>query len=251
MLTKNEIKTIQSLKIGKYRQENKLFVVEGYKMVDELLESRFTTERICITETFKAKNPSFNYRGLSPEIVSEKQMEQMSNQDTPPGILAVVKIPQQRNLEENTLILALDGINNPGNLGTIIRTAEWFGIKNIVCSEDCVEIWNPKVIQSTMGSIFRMTIIRTNLEEYLLAQKTANIPIYGALLEGEDIYKKQMIKSEGVIVIGSESHGIRSKLLRMITDPITIPRDESAATESLNASIATAIIMSEIWRKLR
>ena len=251
MLTKNEIKTIQSLKIGKYRQENKLFVVEGFKMVNELLESTFTTEKICITETFNTKNPSFDFHDIIPEIVSEKQMVQMSNQDTPPGVLAVVRIPKQKDLETDDLTLALDGINNPGNLGTIIRTAEWFGIKNIVCSEDCVEVWNPKVIQATMGSIFRINMTKTNLADYIKTIHNNGCPIYGALLEGEDIYKKEINNNKGCIVIGSESHGIRPNLLQLITDPITIPKEGTSATESLNASIATAIIVSELWRKLR
>ena len=168
-------------------------------------------------------------------------MEQMSALDTPPGILAVVKIPDPAPFKEQGMVLALDGIANPGNMGTIIRTAEWFGIRQIICSEDCVEIWNPKVIQATMGSIFRMQIGYTDLEKYL---KSFNARVvYGALLEGENIFKKDRWE-DGIIVIGSESHGIRSNPLPLITHPITITRAKGSVTESLNASMATGIILS-------
>ena len=170
-------------------------------------------------------------------------MEQMSGQDTPPGILAVAKIPEQHKLKVNGWVLALDGIANPGNMGTIIRTAEWFGIKQIVCSQDCVELWNPKVIQATMGSVFRMNVVYTDLAQYLDEERKRGKAIYGALLEGENLFKKEK-RDEGIIVIGSESHGIRSGVMPLITHPITIPRAEGSVTESLNASIATGIILS-------
>ena len=141
MLTKNTIKQIASLRQQKFRKELGLFVVEGRKMTEELLHSDFETVGLYATEAFLSDHPSF----ADTETVSEVQMEQMSGQDTPPGILAVVKVPQQHDPIDEGLVLALDGIANPGNLGTIIRTAEWFGIKQIVCSEDCVELWNPMV----------------------------------------------------------------------------------------------------------
>ena len=203
------------------------------------------TTAVYATERFQQEH-GFHDERL--ETVSELQMEQMSSFDTPPGILAVARIPKQDNIQHEGMMLALDGIANPGNMGTIIRTAEWFGVKNIVCSEDCVEIWNPKVIQATMGSLFRMNVVSTDLESYLRAAKEQGKAVYGALLEGENIFRKSQW-NEGIIVIGSESHGIRSNILPLITHPITIPRAEGSVTESLNASMATGIILANYAAK--
>lgn len=242
MITKNTIKLIQSLKQTKYRKEHQLFIVEGQKSVEELLHSSFETVGLYATERFIQDQQWDDPR---IEIANETQMEQMSGLDTPPGILAVVRIPQKKmeQLPQEPLSLVLDGINNPGNLGTIIRTAEWFGVKNIVCSEDCVEAWNPKVIQATMGSIFRVNVVNTDLDAFLQGQQSQDKAIYGALLQGESLFGKSQWK-EGVLVIGSESHGIRKPLLPRITHPITIPRAEGSLTESLNASMATGIILA-------
>lgn len=213
-------------------------------MVEELLRSNMKTLCLYATERF-LRDYEINDDRL--EIATDIQMEQMSGQDTPPGILAVVEIPQPRAIKEENLILALDGIANPGNMGTIIRTAEWFGMSQIVCSEDCVELWNPKVIQATMGSIFRMNVTSVNLASYLDEVRKSGKAIYGALLNGENIFRKEHW-DDGVIVIGSESHGIRSEVLPFITHPITIPRAEGSVTESLNASMAAGIIMAEVRR---
>ncbi|MCR4848033.1 MAG: RNA methyltransferase [Bacteroidales bacterium] len=239
-LNKATVKLIQSLKQQKFRKEHGLFVVEGRKMVEELLQSNMETLCLFATERFLL---DYEIDDERLEIATEIQMEQMSGQDTPPGILAVVKVPQQGEISDKGLVLALDGIANPGNLGTIIRTAEWFGIKQIVCSNDCVELWNPKVIQATMGSVFRMPITYTDLEGFLKASKASGRAIYGALLEGENLFRKEK-SSEGIIVIGSESHGIRPAVLPFITHPITIPRADGSVTESLNASMAAGIILA-------
>ena len=211
-------------------------------MVEELLQSNMKTLCLYATERF-LRDYEINDDRL--EIATDIQMEQMSGQDTPPGILAIVEIPQPRAIKEEGMILALDGIANPGNMGTIIRTAEWFGMSQIICSEDCVELWNPKVIQATMGSIFRMNVTSVNLASYLDEVRKSGKAIYGALLDGENIFRKERW-DDGVIVIGSESHGIRSEVLPYITHPITIPRAEGSITESLNASMAAGIIMAEI-----
>lgn len=240
MITKNTIKTIQSLKQAKYRKEYRLFIVEGKKSVEELLGSTFEVQALYATEQFLEEH-DFHDERLEP--VSEVQMEQMSTLDTPPGILAVVRIPEQNINQDEGMVLALDGIANPGNLGTIIRTAEWFGIRHIICSEDSVELWNPKVIQATMGSVFRMSITYTPLEPYLETARSNGRPIYGALLKGENIFQKKQW-DEGIIVIGSESHGIRPSVLPLITHPITIPRAAGSVTESLNASMAAGIILA-------
>ena len=244
MLTKNTIKQIASLRQQKFRKELGLFVVEGRKMVEELLHSRFETVGLYATEAFLADYPSF----ADAEIASEVQMEQMSGQDTPPGILAVVRIPQQGEIKTSSLlVLALDGIANPGNMGTLIRTAEWFGIHDVVCSQDCVELWNPKVVQATMGSLFRVKVWATDLPAYLQKAKAEDKAVYGALLEGENLFQMSA-KPEGILVIGSESHGIRADVLPCITHPVTIPRAGGSLTESLNAAVAGAILMAEMTK---
>ena len=244
MLTKNTIKQIASLKQQKFRKELGLFVVEGRKMTEELLHSDFEIVGVYATEAFLTDYPAFS----EAETVTEVQMQQMSGQDTPPGILSVVKIPQQGEIKTTSrLILALDGIANPGNMGTLIRTAEWFGIHDIVCSKDCVELWNPKVVQATMGSLFRVKVWESDLAIYLHHAKDEGKSIYGALLDGENLFQMQA-KPEGILVIGSESHGIRADVLPCITHPVTIPRVGDSMTESLNAAVAGAILMAEMTK---
>lgn len=245
MITRNEIKQVASLRQQKFRKELGLFVVEGRKMTEELLQSSFNTVGLYATEAFLKDHPAFT----EAETVSEVQMAQMSGQDTPPGILAVVKTPIRQALSEKPrFILALDGISNPGNMGTLIRTAEWFGINDIVCSPDCVEIWNPKVIQSTMGSIFRINVLEADLTAFLPEQIRKGKAVFGALLKGKNLFETGR-QEEGIIVIGSESHGIRSEVLPYITQAVTIPRINNSATESLNASVAAGIIIAEITRQ--
>ena len=249
-MTKNEIKTIQSLKQARNRRELGLFAVEGTKLIEELLTSSFIVENIFATEAWIEKNAQFATT-LRYENVSGKQMEQMSGMVTPPGILAIARIPRYDIIPEdakNNIIIALDGINDPGNLGTIIRTADWFGIKNIVCSHDTADYWQQKTIQSAMGSIFRTKIIDCELISFLSKVKSLNIPIFGALMQGKNIFSKETPQN-GIIVIGSESHGIKQETLPFITDPIHIPHINGSKTESLNAAVAAAIIMAEFSRK--
>lgn len=247
MITKNDIKFIQSLKQTKYRKESKMFAVEGNKLVSELISSDFKTENIIVTENWLEKFPEMAERLPFYDIVSIKNMEQASSMVTAPGIIATAHTPSYRinpQDADNEFVIALDGINDPGNLGTIIRTADWFGIDKIVCSNDCADAWQAKSIQSTMGSIFRIKIMETDLKDFL---KRTNSPIYGALMEGENIFTKKIEKKNGVIIIGSESHGIREDILPLVTSPIHIPRAEGSMTESLNASVAAAIIISAIY----
>ena len=213
-------------------------------MVEELLHSQFETVGLYATEAFLADYPSF----ADAEIASEVQMQQMSGQDTPPGILAVVRIPEQGDIKTaSPYVLALDGIANPGNMGTLIRTAEWFGISDVVCSNDCVELWNPKTVQATMGSLFRVKVWKTDLPVFLQKAKDEGNAVYGALLNGEDLFQMPT-KPKGVIVIGSESHGIHPEVMPCITHPITIPRVGGSATESLNAAVAGGIIIAEMTK---
>ncbi|MBE6337115.1 MAG: RNA methyltransferase [Lentimicrobiaceae bacterium] len=259
MITKNDIKVIQSLKQTKFRKENKMFLVEGNKLIDELLSSDFKTENILVTETWIEKFTEMANRLPHYDIISQKQMEQVSSMVTPPGIIATAHTPSYKINPEDTkneFIIALDGINDPGNLGTIIRTADWFGINKIVCSTDCADAWQTKTIQSTMGSIFRIKVMETDLREFLININkstdaachvpTRKTPIYGALMEGENIFTKKIEKKNGVIIIGSESHGIRKDILPLVTSPIHIPRGNGSKTESLNASVAAAIIISAV-----
>ncbi len=253
MITKNDIKFIQSLKQTKSRKENKIFLIEGNKLVVELISSNFKIENILVTDLWLEKFPETASRLPFYDIISQKQMEQISCMVTPPGILATAHTPYYNITPtdaENEFIIALDGINDPGNLGTIIRTADWFGVKKIVCSRDCADTWQAKTIQSTMGSIFRIEIMETDLKEFLLEThgraSQHEIPIYGALMEGENIFTKKIEQKNGVIIIGSESHGIRQDILPLVTSPIHIPRAKDSKTESLNASVAAAIIMATI-----
>lgn len=243
MITKNTIKEIASLRQQKFRKELGLFVVEGRKMVEELLHSDFEVEGLYATKAFLDDNGTLFTQA---ESVTEIQMQQMSSQDTPSGILAVVRIPRQGDIiTHSRFVLALDGISNPGNMGTLIRTAEWFGIHDVVCSADCVEVWNPKVVQATMGSLFRVKVWETDLVAYLKQCHAKNKAVYGALLNGDNLFNLAK-KQDGIIVIGSESHGIRNEVLACITHPITIPHVDNSLTESLNAAIAGAIIMAEM-----
>ena len=191
MITKNTIKQIAALRQQKFRKELGLFVVEGRKMTEELLRSDFETVGLYATEAFLTDQPTFG----EAETVSEMQMQQMSNQDTPPGILAVVRIPKQGDLQTHSrFVLALDGIANPGNMGTLIRTAEWFGIGDVVCSMDCVELWNPKTVQATMGSLFRVKVWKTDLSAYLRQAQREGKVVYGALLEGENLFRMKAMR---------------------------------------------------------
>lgn len=229
-----------------------MFLVEGNKLVDELLSSNFKVEKILVTDLWLEKFPEMASRLPFYDIISQKQMEQISCMVTAPGILATAHTPYY-NISpadaENEFVIALDGINDPGNLGTIIRTADWFGIKKIVCSRDCADAWQAKTIQSTMGSIFRVKVMETDLKEFISASLHLSIsatPIYGALMEGENIFTKKIEKKNGVIIIGSESHGIRQDILPLVTSPIHIPRGKGSKTESLNASVAAAIILATV-----
>lgn len=255
MLSKNTIKFIRSLSINKFRYENKAFVVEGFKSIYELIHSNLTIETLYLTveanEIFRTTRS-----GVKTEIITGTAMKQISQMPTPPGILAIVAMPDT-NIDPSALrgqlSLVLDGISDPGNLGTIIRTADWFGIRNIICSEDTVDPFHPKVVQSTMGSLFRVQITNTPLDTFLSKSSSLGLAIYGALLDGQSIYQENLQTSSSLIVIGSESHGIRPAVLPFIERPLTIPlptnKTASANPESLNASIAASIIMAEFRRQ--
>lgn len=238
MLSKNEHKYIQSLCQKKQRQSEGLFIAEGAKLVDELLQSNYPVKKLYALEDWVKQNKI----AVAVTTVTEIELEKISGLQTPNQVLAIVeqKEPSSEPELNNQLTLVLDGIQDPGNLGTIIRIADWFGIKQVVASEDTVELYNPKVIQSTMGSFTRVNVWYRSLHAFLT---TANIPIYGALLNGKNMHGEPPV-TEGLLVIGNESKGISKELLPFISHPITIPRLGGA--ESLNAAVAAGIIVSHL-----
>ena len=239
MLSKNEVKSIQSLCHKKQRQQEGLFVAEGVKLVEEIIQSDYRVKKIFSTDKWYSENTHLN---AIISIVSEDELTRISSLQTPNQVLAIVYQPiiTTISLLGNQLTLVLDGIQDPGNMGTIIRNADWFGISQIICSHNTVELYNPKVIQGTMGSFLRVKVSYVDLVPLL---KNTNIPVYGALLDGESIYAVQKPK-EGIILIGNEGQGISKELLPFISNPITIPKIGGA--ESLNAAVATGIILSHL-----
>ncbi len=240
MVSKNQIKLITSLIQKKYRKEHQLFLAEGVKVINELLESSFELAHLYHTK------PMFNNVLITQKtLISDLDLKKISALTTPNDCLAVFKIPVVKGIENKGLIVALDDIRDPGNLGTIIRLCDWFGISQIICSEQTVDIYNPKVVQSTMGSIARVNVSYTDLKSYL---SKSNFEIFGTFMEGESIYKKQL-PNQGIIVLGNEANGISSSIEKLITQKITIPRfGNLQLAESLNVATATAIVLSEFRR---
>lgn len=241
-LSKNKIKWIRSLHQKKHRDELGLFLVEGEKMVLEAIEffPQFI-DFIAHTSDFQ-----FHLKEHSIELIeiSNTELDQISTLKTPNKAFAILRKPEfSLPLSSETLILALDSIQDPGNMGTILRIADWYGIKDIVCSKTTVDCFNPKVVQASMGAIFRVQVHYTDLKQWLSVQ---NKNVYGALLEGENIYTINDLPI-GVLLMGNEGKGISSSLMECITHPISIPRFGNA--ESLNVSIATGILVSEFARK--
>ena len=239
MLSKARIKLIQSLNLKKHRSELKLFVVEGKKQVTELLTSNYQINCIVATPNWADAFAQDIKNNTELIIVTTEELKKVSLLQTPQEVLAVVEMheneftPQILN-EQFTIVL--DGIQDPGNMGTILRIADWYGIKNIVCSNDCVDILNPKSIQATMGSFARVNVFYTALDELF---KNNTLPVFGALMDGESLYQTR-ISEQGILLIGNEGKGISNTVIPYITNPITIPRIGGA--DSLNAGIATAII---------
>ena len=239
-LSKNKIKWIRSLHLKKIREEEGLFCVEGEKMVREAIAfSSDSIQLIVHTPEFKFSHPS-----AECYCVSEKELAQISTLKTPNKAFALLRKKEISDCSvQNNLILALDGVQDPGNMGTILRIADWFGISTIVCSKNTVECHNPKVVQASMGAIFRVQITYVDLAQWLQKQ---TVPIYGALLSGESIYTQQDLKN-GILLLGNEGNGISEDLLPLITHPISIPRFGQA--ESLNVSVAAGILVSEFIRR--
>ena len=241
MITRAEILDIKALATKQGREEQEAFIAEGEKLVGEIRNSSLRIRRILQTKPIFAEG----------ELVSEKEMERISQLKSANSVLAVVELPSSRLASvkpEKSLVLALDRVQNPGNLGTIIRLADWFGISDIVCSEDTADCFNPKVVQATMGAILRVRVHYTNLAKWLSAQDSAKV--YGTFLEGENIYSAELDKS-GVIVMGNEGQGISAEVAECVSHKLLIPPypADRCGSESLNVAVATAVICSEFRRR--
>jgi len=267
MISKNQISRIRSLHQKKYRDELNLFIAEGEKVVSELISSDIKIHSIYATEQFDnlmmsrfddvtAIGKLSNYQIIKSsnrvEIIKEEELKKISALTTPQGVLAVAEMPKPLLVSEintNQLFLVLDEIKDPGNLGTIIRIADWFGFQDVVCSENSADAFSPKVVQAAMGSLFRINILYTDLSSFLKeVAADEKLPVYGSLLDAENIYKAKL-KNRGCIVIGNESKGISVALLPFITDKISIPSFTKGKIDSLNAAMAAAIVCSEFRRR--
>lgn len=235
MISKSEIKFIRSLAQKKFRDEHSMFIVEGEKMVQEAIDSELEVVSV--------------YR---KDEIGEEAMSRISLLSSPSPVLAVVKMGKtdEKVYECKGVSLALDSVRDPGNMGTILRVADWFGIENIFCSRDCVELYNPKTVQSSMGAIFRKKVIYTDLLEVISSYSDAGVPVYGTFLDGENIYSHELNRENALIVMGSENNGISEAVARKISQKLLIPPypANSRTSESLNVAIATAILCAEFRR---
>lgn len=237
MISKNQQKLIRGLELKKFRRREQLFVAEGPKVVGDLVKAGYTPQALFST----TEQPG-------AQLVTEDELRRISFLQHPQQVLALFPLPEPE-LEQpqpGSLYLALDGVQDPGNLGTIIRLADWFGIGTIYCSEDTADAWAPKVVQATMGSIARVKVIYANLGELL---DNTTLPVYGTLLDGNDIYQEKLT-AEGIIVMGNEGNGISADIRQKVNRRLLIPSFHRGDTaESLNVAIATAITCSEFRRR--
>ena len=250
MISKNQIKNISALHQKKFRKELNLFIAEGPKVVEEFLHSDLKIVEIYGLENWVNRNLLLlKSKNLTCFTVTEAELVRISALQTPNEVLVVCRQPvySEKDMDKKTnLFLYLDGVADPGNIGTIIRMADWFGLKQVFCSDNCAEVFNPKVVQSTMGSISRVRFFNLDLAS---ACKLLDIKeVYGATLEGENIYTSSIPK-RSMLVIGSESHGISNENSKLVSNQITIPQAAGGTTESLNAAVAASIILSEFFRQ--
>ncbi|QXU39975.1 RNA methyltransferase [Pedobacter sp. D749] len=245
MLSKSQISFIKSLHQKKYRKEHGLFIVEGIKSIQEFFQSSYQIHTIFYNSEQYNLLPKLP-ANINLFEVKNAELDKISTLQTPQGFLALVHIPKNKELDlkelKNEFTLVLDGVQDPGNMGTIIRTADWFGVKNIICSADSVEVFNPKTVQATMGSLARINVYEADLPA-LLEKNT--IPVFGALLDGESIYKTQW-GTEGLVILGNEGKGISPEVIKKINKPVTIPKIGEA--ESLNVAVSAAIFCAELVR---
>ena len=251
MLSKNDIKNIKSLELKKFRDEKRLFVAEGHKLVGELL-GVFKCALLAATDEWLADHTRFPADRV--EAVTADELKRASLLRSPQDVLAVFCIPDDKaamkEAAAKNLVLALDDVQDPGNLGTIMRIADWFGIKDIFCSKGTADIYNPKAVQATMGALSRVKIHYTELAKEISALP-ASVPVYGTFLDGETIYDTQL-SGNGVIIMGNEGNGISKEVGKAVNRKLYIPNwpAGAATSESLNVAIATAIVCSEFRRRL-
>lgn len=250
MLTKNKIKLINSLVNKRNRESSGLFIVEGEKIVGELLKSSFEIEEIFCLSEWRKKNPEVD----DVSVISEGELKKISVMSAPNQVLALVKIFKPKlNVNDlvDSLIIGLEDVQDPGNLGTIIRTADWFGINNIICSDKCADFFNPKVIQATMGAFCRSKVFYTNLTDFIFKMKKidSNFNIYGTFMAGENIYQEKLGAS-GLVLFGNESIGLSKNLENMVNKKLFIPDYPMGnQSSSLNVAVASAIVCSEFRRR--
>lgn len=239
MISRNQVKLIQSLSQKKYRQNHELFVVEGVKGVQEFLKSSFLLHSLYTTD------PSIFDSSNDVIVINDDTLKKISTLKTPNKVVAIFKMPKPKPINEEKLIVALDAVNDPGNLGTIIRLCDWFGIQELVCSQQTVDCYNTKVVQATMGSLTRVNINYVDLPEFLLQTQLA---VFGTYMDGDNIYKLALPES-GILVMGNEANGISDTVSKIVTSRLAIPRFGALkSTESLNVATATAILLSEFKR---
>ena len=256
MVSRNKMNFIVSLQKKKAREEEKLFIIEGDKLVKEFLAAKIPA-KILVAKSEFLNSLTLVHRQSIPEIItaSYDELKRMSTLKTPHNALAVIEMPDvSMDLPtlNNELTVALDCIQDPGNLGTIIRAAAWFGIRNIFCSEESVDVYNPKVIQSSMGAILHVNVFYTDIRKLLESARSNGIKIYGTVMKGKSIYSSRL-SGTGIILFGNESKGISDDLLPFITDRIMIPKinKESPGIDSLNVSMAASVVFSEFTRRKR
>lgn len=240
MVSKNQIKLITSLVQKKYRDKHKLFVTEGIKVIEELYVAGLKLHYLYTTSLFDTIEKEFQ------QLVSEADLKKISNLKTPQTALAVFSVPEAKKIDTTRWIVALDDVRDPGNLGTIIRLCDWYGISTLVCSPETVDCYNPKVVQSTMGSIARVGVHYQELESFF---RETQLPVYGTFMNGENVYKSQL-PEQGILVLGNEANGISAKTEKIVDKKISIPRFGDKKTESLNVAMAAAVFLSEIHRAI-
>ncbi|RFN59820.1 TrmH family RNA methyltransferase [Marixanthomonas ophiurae] len=237
MISKSKIKSITSLKQKKYREKHGLFVGEGPKVISELKQ-----EGLEIHSFFSVNEEEFINENHFH--VTQAELQKISFLKTANTSVAVFKMPEVKPVNNKGLTIVLDAVRDPGNLGTIIRLCDWFGVKQLICSTDTTDCYNPKVVQATMGSLARVAIHYVDIENYL---KASSLPIYGAFMDGENVYR-QKLQQDAIIVMGNEANGVSESIEKLITEKIAIPQFGNQRTESLNVATATAILLSEVRR---
>ncbi len=252
MISKSTIKLIKSLSVKKYREKEKLFLIEGDKNVLDALNSGYPVKQLFVTEQFVHEHKSTFSIGRNFTLLTKEELKKASLLQNPQNCLAICELPSENQLpsEITDISLYLDGIRDPGNLGTIIRTCDWFGIKQLFCSPDTVDMFNPKVIQASMGSFCRIQLTSTEIEPLAKLTQHTGVPVFGSFMDGKNMYTENL-PSKAIIVIGNEGQGIRQETEKSITNRISIPAfsQNSNTAESLNAAIAASIICSEFKRQ--